>query len=105
MRTRATLARSITRVNRYHGYSVQSSLVFDLGFQIVKRPVIQPVALALTNRYSVTDAGKVFQSNRSLSVFSLSHKAFTNNVVMKFLIAFLFTRKLFKFSLCRLCLL
>ncbi len=102
MRTLRTLARSIARVNRDNGNSMQSRLVFDLRSQIEERPVIQLVTLTFTNRYPVSDIAQIFKSNSPTGVFSLHHKLFGNNVVLKFLEALLFTRKLFKFSFCGL---
>lgn len=102
MRTLRTLARSILWIDRYHGNAVESCLVFYLASQIVERPVIQLVPLAFPNRYPVANITQIFKSNSAAGVFSLHHKLFGNNVVLKFLEAFLLTGKLFKLSLCRL---
>ncbi len=58
--------------------------------------------LAFTNRYALTDAGKVFYGNTAGAVFSLFNKPFTNTVVDVFSEAHFLTPALFQQTLRRL---
>lgn len=102
MRTDGTLARGVTRVHGNNRDSAQLRLVLNLGSQIKKRPILVPVSLSFSNRYSLTNALQIFKGDRSLSAFSLFDQTLRYAVVYILLESGLLARELFEFSLRRL---
>ncbi len=97
----AALSTCVSRANLNHLYALKSRFVFNEAPKLPECPITQPCALTFSNRYSLADMPQVFNSNRSLSAFSLTHDLFTQTMVYIFLIPSLFAGKLRQFALSR----
>ena len=100
--TNRTSARSVPGVNQNNRNTSASSLVFDAGTKLIKRPVSVPASLLATNR-CLTNALQIFQSNASLSVLRLFYKPLTNYVVDVRLKSGLLPGQSLEFALSRFC--
>ena len=97
-----TSARSVPGVNQNNRNTSASSLVFDVGTKLIKRPVSVPASLLAANR-CLTNALQIFQSNASSSVLRLFYKPLTDYVVDVRLKSGLLPGQSLEFALGRFC--
>ena len=88
--------RGIGGVNGLHRHARALGLVADKALQLPKRPVVQPLPLALGGLNPLADVLEVFKRNGPRGAFSLGNDAFRNRVIGNGLKPALFAGELLK---------
>ena len=100
MPAHTTDATGVAWVDQDDGHPGPPSLVFDEAAKLKETPTVVPCALRFPYRNPVTNAGKVFQGNRSIRVLGFLNEPFTDLVVDVTPKTPLPTRELFQPTFC-----